>query len=67
MQCLQPWIHCGRILAGLAIDFARFVGASLRSRTALAAENLFHLKQLGLYREQQRRSRLSVTGGGAGI
>jgi putative transposase len=35
----------------------RFLGASLRSRTGLAAENLFLRKQLALYRERQVKSR----------
>ncbi len=53
MQGLQPWSHCARVLVGLAIDLVQLVGASLRSRTALAAENLFLRKQLALYREPQ--------------
>ena len=57
MQGLQPWIHCGRILVGLTIDLVRFVGAGLRSQTALAAENLFLRKQLALYRERQVKPR----------
>jgi len=34
-----------------------FVGLSLRSRTTLAAENLFRRKQLALYRERQVKPR----------
>jgi putative transposase len=37
----------------LGRDLVRLLGASLRSRTALAAENLFLRKQLALYRERQ--------------
>ena len=37
----------------LGIDLGRFLGTSLRSRLALAAENLFLRKQLALYRERQ--------------
>jgi transposase InsO family protein len=44
-------------MVGLAIDLAQVVGASLRSRTALAAENLFLRKQLALYRERQEKPR----------
>lgn len=40
-------------MTGLWMDLVRFLGASLRSRTALAAENLFLRKQLALYRERQ--------------
>jgi hypothetical protein len=32
VQSFQPWVHCGRVLTGLAIDLVRFMGASLRSR-----------------------------------
>ena len=44
-------------MTGLGIDLVRFLGASLRSRTALAAENLFLRKQLVLYRERQVKPR----------
>jgi len=53
MGALQPWGHCVRILIGFATDLVQFVRASLRSRTGLAAENLFLRKQLALYRERQ--------------
>ena len=53
MQCVEPWVHVGRLMAVLAIDLVRFLSASLRSRTALAAETLFLRKQLSLYRERQ--------------
>ena len=46
-------------MTGLALALVRFAGASLRSRAALAAENLFLRKQLALYREplvQPRRA-----------
>jgi hypothetical protein len=45
------------VLTGLGIDLVRFLGASLRSRTALAAENLFLRKQLALYHERQVKPR----------
>ena len=44
-------------MTGLGMDLGRFLGASLRSRTALAAENLFLRKQLALYRERQVKPR----------
>ncbi len=53
MECVKPWVHLGRGIAGLAIDLVLFVGSALRSRTALVAENLFLRKQLALYRERQ--------------
>ena len=37
MQCVEPWVYVGQMMAALAIDLVRFLGASLRSRTALAA------------------------------
>ncbi len=42
----EPWIHLGRVMVELSMDIARFQAASLRSRTALAAESLFLWKQL---------------------
>jgi transposase InsO family protein len=39
------------------MDLVRFLAASLRSRTALAAENLFLRKQLALSRERQVKPR----------
>jgi len=57
MQCVEPWVHLGRVLALLAIDLGQFLRTSLRSRTALAAENLFLRKQLAPYRERQVRPR----------
>jgi hypothetical protein len=57
MQALQPRKHCARVLVVLASDLVRFVGAGIRSRTALAAENLFLRKQPALYRERQVKPR----------
>lgn len=57
MQSLQPGIHWAWVLVRLAADLVQFVGASLRWRTALAAENLFLRKQLALYRERQVKPR----------
>src|SRR4051794_2421071 len=44
-------------------DCVRFYAAALRSRTALAAENLFLRKQLALFQEREKKeivARLSV-------
>ena len=48
------WRTTVRLLVG---DVLSFVSLGLRSRTQLAAENLFLLKQLALYRERQIKSR----------
>ena len=53
MQCIEPWIHLGRVLAALSINLVQFLRTGVRSRTALAAENLFLRKQLALCRERQ--------------
>jgi transposase InsO family protein len=57
MGTAEPFIHLCRVGAALWVDLMRFVGASLQSRAALAAENLFLRKQLALYRERQVRPR----------
>ncbi len=54
---IDPLFHVGRATVSLAMDVLRFLRTSLRSRTALAAENLFLRKQLALYRERQVKSR----------
>ena len=50
-------LHLGRVVTGLGIDLVRFLGASLRSRAVLAAENLFLSKQLAMYRQRQVKPR----------
>ena len=45
-------MHCAYTLLTLLGDAARFLRLSLRSPTALAAENLFLRKQLALYQER---------------
>jgi len=46
-----------RIAVALLIDAIRFVSLGFRSRSQLAAENLFLRKQLALYRERRVKSR----------
>ncbi len=41
----------------LSLEFIRFLGSLLQSRSALAAENLFLRKQLALYQERQVQPR----------
>ena len=49
----EPLRHLGRVRTRLGVDLGWFLGTSLRSRIALAAENLFLRKQVALYRERQ--------------
>jgi putative transposase len=49
--------HASLTLHRISLDFIRFLGSLLRSRSALAAENLFLRKQLALYQERQVRPR----------
>lgn len=62
MRTIARCLHLGRALVGVAADVLTFVGTALRSRTALAAENLFLRKQLALYRERQRKPRRTGNG-----
>ena len=57
IQRVEPLLHLGRVMAGLGMGLLRLLAACLRSRTALAAENLFLRKQLALSRERQVKSR----------
>src|SRR5437867_9674945 len=41
----------------VSLDFTRFLGSLLQSRSALAAENLFLRKQLAFYQERQVKPR----------
>ena len=50
-------LHCFRTLAGLIPGFFLFPLLLLRSRSALAAENLFLRKQLGLLQERKVKPR----------
>src|SRR5436305_159223 len=44
------------VLDGVVSDFVRFCIAFIRSRTALAAENLFLRKQLALFQEREKKA-----------
>jgi putative transposase len=57
MQSVPSLRHLGHVGAALGIDVLRFGLACVRSRTALAAENLFLRKQLALYREREVKPR----------
>jgi hypothetical protein len=46
-----------RVGFGVGLDLSRFLRSSLRSRSALVAENLFLRKQLAFYQEHQVRPR----------
>jgi transposase InsO family protein len=50
MNCCPCWLK-------LFADLLRFLVLSLRSKTSLAAENLFLRKQLGFYQERKTRPR----------
>ena len=61
----HPLVPCRGLLArqpdtrlsGLLSDATRFIGLGLRSRAALAAENLFLRKQLAFYIERKTKPR----------
>ena len=54
--------HASLTLHCISLDFIRFLGSLLQSRSALAAENLFLRKQLALYQERQVRPRRATDG-----
>jgi putative transposase len=49
--------HASLTLSHISLDFIRFLGSLLHSRSTLAAENLFLRKQLALHQERQVRPR----------
>ena len=57
MRYFGLYLHFARVMAGLGNDLMSFLMACVRSRTALAAENLFLRNQFVLYREQQVKPR----------
>ncbi len=46
MRTIAGCLHLGRVVLGVAADVLTFLGKALRSRTALAAENLLLRKRL---------------------
>ena len=53
----NTYVRAFSTLYYLNLDFIRFLGSLLQSRSALAAENLFLRKQLALYQERQVQPR----------
>ncbi len=53
MRTIEGCGHLGKVVLGLGGDVLMFLATAIRSRTTLAAENLFLRKQLALYRERQ--------------
>ena len=53
----ETFSHAFLTFYHVSLDFTRFLGSLLQSRSALAAENLFLRKQLALYQERQVRPR----------
>jgi hypothetical protein len=51
----DTFTHAPLTISHLTLDFMRFLGSLLQSRSALAAKNLFLRKQLALYQERQVR------------
>ena len=49
--------HCVVTAIIVLVDFGRFIAFGLRSRRALAAENLFLRKQLALFQERKVKPR----------
>ena len=57
MRKRSPWSRAWRTAGRLAMDALAFVSIGFRSRSRLAAENLFLRKQLALYAERRVKSR----------
>src|SRR6267378_5899458 len=57
MRKHSPASIAWRIASRLLVDVLRFLSLGFRSRSQLAAENLFLRKQLALYAERRVRSR----------
>jgi putative transposase len=58
----ETFSHAFLTLYHVSLDFTRFLGSLLQSRSALAAENLFLRKQLALYQERQVQARRATDG-----
>ena len=52
---LEAFRHCGRTARRVLVDLVELVRLGTRSRSALAAENLFLRKQLALFQERNAR------------
>jgi len=52
--------HCFITATIALLDFGRLIGLAVRSRPALAAENLFLRKQLALFQERKVKPRRAV-------
>jgi putative transposase len=57
MRKRSSWASASRIVCRLLVDSLTFLSLGLRSRSRLAAENLFLRKQLALYAERRVRAR----------
>jgi len=57
MQGIASLRHLCHVGSTLGVDALRFGATWVRSRTTLAAENLFLRKQLALYREREVKPR----------
>jgi hypothetical protein len=53
----HPLVSFVRLVGGLTVDGFHFLGAIIRSRSAVSAEILFLRKQLAFYQEHQIRPR----------
>jgi len=53
--------HVSKLMIAVS-DFFRFCAALFRSRTALAAENLFLRKQLVLFQEREKKAKAVSAG-----
>ena len=62
MSSLSSLVELVRNVLGVFIDALPFFRLTLRSPSALAAENLFLRKQLGLYIERQRNLGVRLAG-----
>ena len=61
MSIFRPLLKLSVTLQILVSDCVNFCAAGLRSRTALAAENLFLRKQLALFKEREKKAKPTTT------
>jgi len=57
LPCSTPVFHCFRAVLEALAALSHFMVLATRSRSSLAAENLFLRKQLALFRERQTKPR----------